>query len=62
MIEEVYELPTKILHRDISAGNVMLGAEKDGKVGLLGDWDHASEMKKEDDYQHQAFRTVCGMR
>ena len=51
-------MPTKVLHRDISVGNVMLGAAGEVGVGMLGDWDHAAETKPEDDYEHQRFRTV----
>lgn len=38
----------------------MLGdeLEEDEKVGLLGDWDHATEMEPEGEYEHQLFRTV----
>ncbi|KAI0682853.1 hypothetical protein BC835DRAFT_1524433 [Cytidiella melzeri] len=42
VIERAYATEAKILHRDISFGNVMLADGVDGAVGLLGDWDHAS--------------------
>ncbi len=59
VIEEAYEkMPTKVLHRDLSVGNVMLGEDEDEKVGLLADWDHASETKPDGEYTHQLFRTV----
>lgn len=50
------------MHRDISAGNVMIGEENlnDGEieVGLLGDWDHANETVRENEYERQEFRSV----
>ncbi|KAI0087092.1 hypothetical protein BDY19DRAFT_995175 [Irpex rosettiformis] len=56
MFEE--EIHTKILHRDISIGNVMIGdISNASNVGLLGDWDHAAETNPEGDYKHQTFRT-----
>ncbi len=59
MIEEVYEeTPGKMLHRDISSGNVMIGEPDEDDVGLLGDWDHASETNPDPRYEHQKFRTV----
>ena len=62
-IEVSYDSKTQIVHRDISAGNVMIGEEslKDGEVevGLLGDWDHANEMIHEDGYICQDSRSVC---
>ncbi|KAI0087841.1 hypothetical protein BDY19DRAFT_1091345 [Irpex rosettiformis] len=58
VIEEAYDAPEKIVHRDISSGNVMIGEEvTEGEVGLLGDWDHANETTREAGYEHQKFRT-----
>ncbi|KAI0085937.1 hypothetical protein BDY19DRAFT_963774 [Irpex rosettiformis] len=58
VIEEAYDAPEKIVHRDISSGNVMIGDEAtEGEVGLLGDWDHTNETIREAGYEHQKFRT-----
>ncbi|KAI0084579.1 hypothetical protein BDY19DRAFT_1060274 [Irpex rosettiformis] len=48
----------KILHRDISIGNVMFSG-KDGEddVGVLGDWDHARVTIPGEAREHQKFRT-----
>ncbi|KAI0087816.1 hypothetical protein BDY19DRAFT_1010668 [Irpex rosettiformis] len=57
MIEAVAKAPGKLLHRDISAGNVMLGDKDGDHIGLLADWDHATETESVDGYKHQLFRT-----
>ncbi|KAI0087887.1 hypothetical protein BDY19DRAFT_1057943 [Irpex rosettiformis] len=48
----------KILHRDISIGNVMLSG-KDGEddAGLLGDWDHARVTIPGEARERQKYRT-----
>ena len=57
-MKKVFELKEKILHRDISVGNVMIGEVEGELVGLLCDWDHATETVPDADYKHQTFRTV----
>ncbi|KAI0085030.1 hypothetical protein BDY19DRAFT_1050818 [Irpex rosettiformis] len=48
----------KILHRDISIGNVMLsGEDGEDNVGLLGDWDHARVTIPGEPHEHQKYRT-----
>lgn len=62
VIEEAYErIPSKMLHRDLSTGNVMLGDPEDDEVGLLGDWDHAFETRSEDGSERKSGRTVRGL-
>ena len=43
-----------ILHRDVSAGNVMLNGDF---LGILNDWDHAINLLIEGGAH--AFRSVC---
>ena len=43
-----------ILHRDISAGNIMLNL---AFGGILNDWDHAINAKA--DREGHSYRTVC---
>ncbi|KAI0683687.1 hypothetical protein BC835DRAFT_1423088 [Cytidiella melzeri] len=59
VIEKASATEHKILHRDISIGNVMLGDTEDGGVGLLSDWDHACvvDPEKKHEYKNQKFRT-----
>ena len=57
-MKKVFELKEKILHRDISVGNVMIGEVEGELVGLLCDWDHATETVPDADYKHQTYRTV----
>ena len=58
MIQKVSELKEKVLHRDISVGNVMFEEVEGEIMGLLGDWDHATETAPDANYEHQTFRTV----
>ncbi|KAI0771344.1 hypothetical protein BC629DRAFT_1291709, partial [Irpex lacteus] len=61
VIDQAYtKIPSKVLHRDLSAGNVMLGDKEEDEVGLLGDWDHAIENEPKEGYDHQRYRTVRG--
>ena len=58
MIKKVSELKEKVLHRDISVGNVMLEEVEGEIMGILGDWDHVTETVPDANYEHQSFRTV----
>ena len=57
-----HDSESKILHRDISIGNVMLigcGGDLDSEsVGLLSDWDHASITKPGEPRERQKYRPV----
>ncbi|KAI0689503.1 hypothetical protein BC835DRAFT_1282811, partial [Cytidiella melzeri] len=62
VIERAHETEHKILHRDISLGNVMLGDDvdengKESAIGQLGDWDHACALTPGEIYEHQKFRS-----
>ena len=58
VIKKVSELKEKILHRDISVGNVMFEEVEGEIIGILGDWDHATETVPGASYKRQSFRTV----
>ena len=62
MIGCAHNSADKILHRDISIGNVMLsgynGDLDSESVGLLADWDHASITKPGEPRERQKYRTV----
>ncbi|KAI0089463.1 hypothetical protein BDY19DRAFT_942442, partial [Irpex rosettiformis] len=47
----------KILHRDISVGNIMLSKNEKRDIGILGDWDHSGFEKPDSKTGHQRFRT-----
>ena len=49
----------KLVHRDISLGNIMIKVADGGEVtGILADWDHAGTLLSCQETEHQNFRTV----